>query len=126
MKHIYIILAVVVVLGYFFLGSKSKSPDTRLTNDDITSFFTGSVASQDTVILYSTAWCGYCKKSRELFEQGNVRYKEYDIEKDSAARAAYKKLKGRGVPLIEANGRVIRGYNKQLLQELVEDERYQL
>lgn len=86
-----------------------------------------SSAKQESVInLYATSWCGYCAKARSLFKQYKIRYIEYDIEKDSSAKARYDKLGGRGMLLIEANGNIIKGYNERALKQLIADERYKL
>ena len=38
------------------------------------------------VVLYATEWCGYCKLTRRFLDQKGIPYKEFDIEKDVAAR----------------------------------------
>jgi len=63
------------------------------------------------VILYATATCGYCKKARELMKNNNITYFEYDINKSSEGREQFKKLGGRGVPVLLINGEVVKGYN---------------
>jgi len=76
-------------------------------------------ASQPTVLLYATDWCGYCKASREFFAANGIRYIEHDIEKSSVALAEHQKLGGRGVPLIVVGDEVVRGYNEGTLRELL-------
>ncbi len=71
------------------------------------------------VIMYSTAWCGYCKKARQLFEKNGVVYKEFDIEKSSLANKEMKSMGGHGVPFFLINGEVVKGYNKTKVLELV-------
>lgn len=129
----YIVMAVLIVGGYFIYQTTNQpqQPTTRLTNEDINNFFTemtstGQPRTQDIIKLYATARCGYCAKARRILKESGVRYQEYDIEKDVSANKRHKELGGRGVPLIEANGKVIKGYNEQLLKELVADKRYQL
>jgi glutaredoxin len=63
------------------------------------------------VVLYTTEWCGYCKLTRRFLDQKGIPYKEFDIEKDALARKAYEALGGRGIPLIDVNGTLIRGYD---------------
>lgn len=63
------------------------------------------------VILYSTAWCGYCAKTRELLEDNNIGYYEYDIEKSAEGREQFYDLGGSGVPMLLINGQVVNGYN---------------
>ena len=75
------------------------------------------VAGSGEIILYATTWCGYCAKTRELFQKNGIAYTEQDIEKSQAARQAYDRLGGRGVPVIDARGTVIHGYNPQAILE---------
>ncbi|WP_095144880.1 glutaredoxin domain-containing protein [Pseudomonas sp. Irchel s3b6] len=63
------------------------------------------------VTLYATEWCGYCKLIRRFLDQKGIPYKEFDIEKDADARKAYEALGGRGIPIIDVNGTLIRGYD---------------
>jgi glutaredoxin len=63
------------------------------------------------VVLYTTEWCGYCKLSRRFLDQKGIPYKEFDIEKDAEARKAYEALGGGGIPFIDVNGTLIRGYD---------------
>lgn len=109
---------VIVIGGLGFLWVNDMLPRAQPT--------ISSQKGSDTIELYATAWCGYCKKTRQLFKGNNIRYVEYDIEKDSTARQRYQNLKGRGVPLIVANGTVIRGYNESELRKLTADKRYKL
>ena len=71
------------------------------------------------VILYSTARCGYCKKARKLLRENNVDYFEYDIEKSAEGNKQYRKLGGRGVPLLLIRGQVVKGYNPAKILALV-------
>ena len=63
------------------------------------------------VVLYSTEWCGYCKATRRFLDEKGIPFKEFDIEKDADARKAYEALGGRGIPLIDVNGTLIRGFD---------------
>ncbi len=69
------------------------------------------------VVMYSTDWCGYCKQARKYFEQQSISFTEYDIEKNSRARAQYAKLGATGVPVIlvgkkRMNGFSVKGFRK--------------
>ena len=73
------------------------------------------------IVLYSTAWCGYCRKARAWMTSNGVPFIEKDIEKDAAANAEYKsKSNGySGVPLIDVNGTVVRGFDQGRVQGLI-------
>lgn len=69
------------------------------------------------VVMYSTAWCKYCKKARKYFKKNNISFTDYDIEKDSEANNRYKKMGAKGVPVIlvgkkRMNGFSIRGFER--------------
>ena len=62
------------------------------------------------VVLYSTQWCGYCKATRRFLDEKGIPFKEFDIEKDAVARQAYEALGGRGIPILDMNGTLIRDF----------------
>ncbi|MBA1229568.1 glutaredoxin family protein [Pseudomonas viridiflava] len=66
--------------------------------------------SQAKVVMYATDWCGYCKQTRRFLDSKGIPYREYDIEKSEEGRKAYEALGGRGIPLIDVNGTLIRGF----------------
>jgi mycoredoxin len=37
------------------------------------------------VTMYSTTWCGYCKRLKRLMDREGIAYSEVDIEQDPAA-----------------------------------------
>lgn len=62
--------------------------------------------------LYSTQWCGYCKKARKFFANNHIPFREFDIEKNNAARREYERQGGRGVPFIVAGETTMRGFSE--------------
>lgn len=70
------------------------------------------------VVLYATAWCGYCKKARELLAENNIPYFEYDIEKSDEGRDQYESLGGGGVPLLLIKGQLVKGFNSDRILSL--------
>jgi glutaredoxin len=75
------------------------------------------------VVMYMTDWCGYCRKAREYLHSLGVHLVEYDIEKDAARREEMRKLGGRGVPLIDVEGILIKGYSQQSIKDAVDKRR---
>ena len=83
--------------------------------DRIDRFFDGDpavIGNQGEVVLYATSWCGYCRKTRALFEANGVAYTEFDIETSDEGRRRYEALDGDGVPVIDIHGTVLHGYDK--------------
>jgi len=44
-------------------------------------------AKQKSVVMYSTNWCGVCKKARSYMQSNGIKFKEYDIEADNTAHS---------------------------------------
>ena len=73
------------------------------------------------VVLYSTAWCGYCAKTREHFKANNIDFFELDIEKSELARKQHQALGGGGVPVLLIGNRKIIGFNAPAIDEAVKN-----
>ena len=71
--------------------------------------------AQARVVMYATEWCGYCKQTRRFLDSKGIPFKEYDIEKSDEGRKAYEALGGRGIPLIDVNGTIIRGFSEEAI-----------
>ncbi len=69
--------------------------------------------TREQVVMYSTEWCGYCRKARNYFSERKINFVEYDIEKDASANAQFKKAGGRGVPLILVGDKKMSGFSEQ-------------
>jgi mycoredoxin len=57
---------------------------------------------QGTVTMYSTTWCGYCRRLKSQMEREGIAYTEIDIEQDPTAIALVEKANGgnRTVPTV--------------------------
>lgn len=73
------------------------------------------------VVLYSTSWCGYCRRARAWMTANGVPFVEKDIEKDPDANAEYRSKSGGygGVPLIDVNGTMVRGFDQPRIEGLI-------
>ncbi len=80
-------------------------------------FFAQQEKEQPEVVVYATEWCRYCAVARTFFNANGIVFAERDIEKSDEAYERYRKLGGRGVPLIVINGEAIHGFNEQKLSE---------
>ena len=81
------------------------------------------------VIIYTTPECAYCKIAKEFLKQNNVAYEEKDVSVDDAAREEMiAKSNQLGVPMIDMDGKIIVGFDKEKLSELLKlvtrDKRY--
>ena len=71
-----------------------------------------------TVKVYSTPTCPWCKKVKEFLKTNKVSFKDIDVSDDEkAAKEMVKKSGQMGVPVIDANGTIITGYNEEKLKK---------
>ncbi len=70
------------------------------------------------VVMYSTDWCGYCRKAREYFRSQKIAFVEYDIEKDPGAKREYDALGAKGVPVILVGDKRMNGFSPGGFQKI--------
>jgi glutaredoxin-like YruB-family protein len=72
------------------------------------------------VVVYTTAWCGWCQKTLQYLDQKGVRYVNKDIEANQWNRDELIEKTGRTtIPVVEIDGEIIRGYNVQRMEQLL-------
>jgi glutaredoxin len=76
-----------------------------------------SVAAQ--VTLFTTSWCGYCKRARAYLNKVGIPFVEYDVERDAIGKRKYEKLNGRGVPVILVGDQRMNGFSAPSLEKLL-------
>ncbi len=78
-----------------------------------------AAAASGPVVLYATSWCRYCAQARAYFAKNGIAYIEHDVEKSASANAEFKRLGGKGVPLIVHAGQTMRGFSEQGFESLL-------
>jgi glutaredoxin 3 len=62
--------------------------------------------------MYTTSWCGFCRRARRLFEAKGVAFTDIDVEVTDGARAEMEQRSGRtSVPQIFIGGKHLGGYD---------------
>ncbi len=109
-----VILAVGLGIG---LGVKQgyawyTTPEPFIITDTAPHF-----ANVDTkVVVYSTKWCQFCKKTREYLVSNNIPFIDRDIEVgDEKIDMLYQSIGAKAIPQIVVGDKIISGFNQQLL-----------
>jgi len=65
------------------------------------------------IVMYSTAWCGYCQRARNLLERKGVPVREIKVDEDPKDRETMLQRSGgrRTVPQIFIGERHVGGYD---------------
>lgn len=74
----------------------------------------------DKVIVYVTSWCPACSMTISYLKKKNIPFVTKDVEKNEQyMKEMVKKVGGyRGVPVLDINGRILLGFNPQVLDQL--------
>lgn len=73
------------------------------------------------VSIYTTPTCVYCRLAKEFFKENNIEYKEFDVSVDhSKAQEMFEKSQQLGVPVIVVDGKIIIGFDKEALKQMLE------
>ncbi|MFH1368451.1 MAG: glutaredoxin domain-containing protein [Elusimicrobiota bacterium] len=68
--------------------------------------------------VYSTSTCPYCMMLKEYFKEKNVQYENFDVGQDKDALKEMKDKSGQfGVPVIDIEGKIIVGFDKEELNK---------
>lgn len=71
--------------------------------------------------VYSTPSCPYCVMAKDFLEEKGVEVEYIDVSKDQeAAKEMVEKSKQMGVPVIEMEGEIVVGFDRERLKELIE------
>ncbi len=75
------------------------------------------------VRIYTTPTCHWCKVAKEYFEDKEIEYEEYNVAEDEEkATEMVNKSGQRGVPVIDIDGQLIIGFDKETIDKLIEGD----
>ncbi|MDT8718943.1 glutaredoxin family protein [Clostridium sp. 19966] len=72
------------------------------------------------VKIYTTNTCPWCVKTKEYLASNGISYDEINVSKDrEAAKEMIEKSGQRGVPVVDIDGSIVVGFDKNKLNELL-------
>lgn len=70
--------------------------------------------------VYSTPTCVYCKTLKSYLSQNKIEFEEIDVSKDEKELQDMIKKSGQmGVPVVDIDGEVIVGFDKEKIDKLL-------
>lgn len=85
-----------------YTDSHAKGADAKVETVEIDAY-SGSAessAASRKVTIFTTEWCGVCRKAKSYMASHGIAYDEFDIEKSPSAKNRFDRLGGRVVPVI--------------------------
>jgi glutaredoxin len=77
------------------------------------------------VTLFTTEWCGACRRAKAFLRENRIPFSEWDVEKSDYGAAKFAQLGGRGVPLITVGARKMLGFDPGRFMQLWQAEKSQ-
>jgi glutaredoxin len=72
------------------------------------------------VVVYTTSWCGWCRKTLAWLDERGVSYENRDIERSDAWRDELVEKTGSvSIPVVEIDGQLVRGFDPGRMGELL-------
>jgi len=70
--------------------------------------------------IYTTPTCPFCQLAKQYFKEKGFEFEEVDVSRDEAAAMEMIQKSGQmGVPVIEIDGKIVIGFDKERIDELV-------
>lgn len=70
--------------------------------------------------IYSTPTCIYCLTLKQFLREHNIEFEDLDVAQDLKAREEMIQKTGQmGVPVVDIDGEIIIGFNKEKISELL-------
>ena len=70
--------------------------------------------------VFSTKFCAYCVSLKSFLQEHNIEFEEIDVSEDKQAGQEMIQKSGQmGVPVIEIDGQMIVGFNKEEISKLL-------
>ena len=73
------------------------------------------------VTVYSTPTCPFCIRAKQFLKDNNIQFEDIDVsENQEKAQAMVKKSGQMGVPVLEIDGKIIVGFDKDKIKEALD------
>ncbi len=86
---------------------------SEIQDQDVVSVTGGGVK------IYTATWCTWCEHAKTYMRSKGIAFNEYDVENSVIGRQEYKRLKGKGVPIILVGNQRMDGFSPDRLDQML-------
>jgi glutaredoxin-like YruB-family protein len=70
------------------------------------------------VLIYSTPTCPWCLRAKQFLKENNITFQDFDVSSNQqAAEEMIKKSGQMGVPVLDIDGEIILGFDKERIKQ---------
>lgn len=73
------------------------------------------------VIMLGAWWCTYCYQARRYFQNNEISYCEYDVERSDEGKRIYQDINGKGVPVILIGKQRLNGFDEDIIDRMLSE-----
>jgi len=108
-------------VGHVEFDRKERKPGAGNTaNARRRTYANAYAAAGPEITVFSTSWCGWCRKTIAWLDDQDIQYTNKDIEADTDHRDEIVRLSGgTSVPVVVIDGEVVRGFNPGRMKQLI-------
>lgn len=78
------------------------------------------------IIIYSTPSCPYCVTAKTFLRERNITFEDVDVSKDRVRAMEMVEKSGQmGVPVLDIEGKIIVGFQPNVITELLELNKFE-
>ena len=72
------------------------------------------------VKIYSTPTCPWCKRAKAYLDEKSIKYESIDVASNETAQKEMIEKSGQmGVPVIDIDGKIVVGFDKEKINEIL-------
>lgn len=89
-------------------GGKIRIVGLRLSSEETARLATGTGMPASRLLVYSSSWCGDCRRTKRVLEEAGAPFEEVDVDRDTQAEAMILERSGgrRVVPTLKFDDRL--------------------
>lgn len=76
------------------------------------------------VKMFTTKWCGVCQTAKSYLAARGITYSEYDVEQSEIGRQEFRRLQGKGVPIILVGKQRMDGFSAAKMERMLKNVGY--
>lgn len=76
------------------------------------------------VKILTATWCSVCRSAKTYLAAKGISFSEYDVETSDVGRQEYRRLEGKGVPIIIVGKQRMDGFSSSQLDQMLQNAGY--
>lgn len=72
-----------------------------------------------TIKIYTSPGCHYCHLATDFLREKKIKFEELSVEEEKNAEESVRKSGQYGVPVIEIDGKIIVGFDREEIEKLI-------